>query len=108
MSPQRRKKKTTPETPRLMLRLYIVENAILSNHAIANLKAICKKHLADHFKLEIVDVLNEPRQIIKHQILATPTLIKLSPEPVRTIIGDLSDEKKVLDALGITPAPSSS
>jgi len=72
-----------------------------SARAIANLSAICKNHLPDNHQIEIVDLLQDPRRVLSDSIQATPTLIKLSPAPVRKIIGDLSEEAKVLFALGL-------
>jgi circadian clock protein KaiB len=72
-----------------------------SARAIANLSAICKNHLPDNHQIEIVDLLQDPRRVLSDHIVATPTLIKLSPAPVRKIIGDLGEEAKVLLALGL-------
>ena len=105
MKPQRRKKKRYPAGSMIVLRLYIVEGTFHSVNAVANLHALCEKYLPNRFRLEIIDVIDHPRQIIRDRILATPTLIKLSPSPKRTIIGDLSDERKVLAALGVPPGP---
>ena len=66
-----------------------------------DLSAICKNHLPDNHQIEIVDLLQDPRRVLSDKILATPTLIKLSPAPVRKIIGDLGEEAKVLLALGL-------
>ena len=60
-----------------------------------------KNHLPDNHQIEIVDLLQDPRRVLSDTILATPTLIKLSPAPVRKIIGDLGEEAKVLLALGL-------
>jgi circadian clock protein KaiB len=96
------------EQPRLsaekrpfVFRLYIVDEGPSSARAIANLSAICKNHLPDNHQIEIVDLLQYPRRVLSDHILATPTLIKLSPAPVRKIIGDLGEEAKVLLALGL-------
>ena len=62
---------------------------------------ICKNHLPDNHQIEIVDLLQDPRRVLSDSIQATPTLIKLSPAPVRKIIGDLGEEAKVLFALGL-------
>src|SRR6266436_4996533 len=84
-----------------VFRLYVVDEAPSSARAIANLSAICKNHLPDNHQIEIVDLLQDPRRVLSDKILATPTLIKLSPAPVRKIIGDLDEEAKVLLALGL-------
>ncbi len=84
-----------------VFRLYVVDEGPGSARAIANLSAICKNHLPDNHQIEIVDLLQDPRRVLSDHILATPTLIKLSPAPVRKIIGDLGQEAKVLLALGL-------
>jgi len=85
--------------PRLLLRLYVAGNAPNSVRAIANLKAICDEHYAAGHELEIVDMLRNPQRAISDQIVVTPTLLKLSPLPVRRVIGDLSDTSKLLTLL---------
>ena len=84
-----------------VFRLYVVDEGPGSARAIANLSAICKNHLPDNHQIEIVDLLQNPRRVLSNHIMATPTLIKLSPAPVRKIIGDLGEEAKVLLALGL-------
>jgi circadian clock protein KaiC len=84
-----------------VFRLYVVNEGPGSARAIANLSAICKTHLPDNHQIEIVDLLQDPRRVLTDKIVATPTLIKLSPAPVQKIIGDLSEEAKVLLALGL-------
>lgn len=97
---------TTPEdilvTTRVVMRLYIASKAPNSLRAITNLAAICKEHLADNFKLEIIDVLEFPQRALADGILVTPSLAKLAPAPTATIVGNLSDKSSVLHALGIT------
>jgi circadian clock protein KaiB len=92
----------TPAVTTVMLRLYIANNAPNSVRAIANLEAICKEHLRDMFKLEIIDVLEYPQRALADGILVTPSLAKLSPAPKAKIVGNLSDTVNVLSALGIT------
>ena len=82
--------------------LYIANSAPNSVRAIANLEAICKEHLKDNFKLEVVDVLEYPLRALADGILVTPSLAKLSPKPTANIVGNLSDKAKVLLALGLT------
>jgi len=83
------------------MRLYIANNAPNSVRAVANLAAICKEHLEDKFRLEIIDVLEYPLRALADGILVTPSLTKVSPLPVAKIVGNLSDERSVLHALGI-------
>ena len=91
-----------PVTTVVVMRLYIANNAPNSVRAIANLEAICKTHLVDNFKLEIIDVLEYPQRALADGILVTPSLAKLSPSPTARIVGNLSDTGSVLHALGIT------
>jgi circadian clock protein KaiB len=81
--------------------LYIADSAPNSIRAVANLQAICKEHLPNNHKLEIVDVLEYPMRALADGILVTPSLSKLSPFPLAKVIGNLSDTDSVLRALGI-------
>ena len=86
----------------VVMRLYIADAAPNSVKAIANLEAICKEHLQDGFKLEIIDVLKFPMRALADGILVTPHLAKLSPSPTAKVVGNLSDRASVLSALGIS------
>jgi circadian clock protein KaiB len=86
------------------LRLYIAGNTSKSETALRNLKKYCEEHLKDQYSIEIIDLLKNPQLAEGDQILAVPTLVKKVPEPVRKIIGDLSNEAKVLVGLDIRPA----
>jgi circadian clock protein KaiB len=81
--------------------LYITDSGPNSVRAVANLEAICKEHLKDNFRLEIVDVLEYPLRALADGIVVTPSLAKLSPSPASTVVGNLSDKSGVLRALGI-------
>lgn len=85
----------------VVMRLYIANNAPNSVQAVANLEAICREHLKDAFKLEIVDVLEYPQRALADGVLVTPSLAKVSPSPATRVIGNLSDKASVLRALGI-------
>jgi circadian clock protein KaiB len=85
------------------LRLYIAGNTPKSITALRNLKRYCEEHLKDQYEIEVIDLLKSPQLAEGDQILAVPTLVKKVPEPVRKIIGDLSDEEKVLVGLDIRP-----
>jgi circadian clock protein KaiB len=85
----------------VVMRLYIANSAPNSVRAIANLAAICKEHLVDKFKLEIIDVLEYPLRALADGILVTPSLTKVSPSPAAKIVGNLSDKSSVLHALGV-------
>jgi len=83
------------------MRLYISGNAPNSLRAIANLEAICQDYLKDGYKLEIVDVFKQPIRALADGILVTPSLAKVSPAPTANVVGNLSDRRGVLLALGI-------
>jgi len=85
------------------LRLYIAGKTQKSVTALNNLKKYCEEHLQDQYVIEVIDLLVNPQLAEGDQIFAVPTLVKKVPEPVRKIIGDLSDEEKVLVGLNIRP-----
>jgi circadian clock protein KaiB len=82
-------------------RLYVAGDAPNSLHAIANLAALCRSHLPNRHEIEVVDVFKEPNRALADGILMTPALVKLTPSPVRTIVGTLSQKQTVLEALGL-------
>lgn len=88
------------------LRLYIAGNTPKSMTALRNLKKYCEEHLANRYTLEIIDLLVKPQLAAGDQILAIPTLVRKVPVPIRKIIGDLSNEERVLVGLDIRPAKS--
>jgi circadian clock protein KaiB len=81
--------------------LYVTGRTPRSERAIDNLRRICEQELHDQYRLTIVDVLEEPQMAEREKILATPTLIKELPPPLRRIIGDLSDSGRVLAGLDL-------
>lgn len=83
------------------LRLYFAAGSPHSVHAIHNLQQICRKHLGSAYQLELIDVLREPARALRDEVLVTPTLVVVSPEPGAILIGDLSPTTAVLDALGL-------
>jgi circadian clock protein KaiB len=83
------------------LRLYIAGDSPNSIEAISNIKSICETYLPNRHRIEIINVLEEPLRPIQDGVLITPTLVKLSPPPVFTVIGDLSERSQLLLALGI-------
>jgi circadian clock protein KaiB len=87
----------------VVLRLYIAGGAPNSMQAIANLEAVCAEYLKDGHRLEVVDVIEDPRRAMAEGVLVTPSLIKLSPSPATQVIGNLSDRKRLLLALGLKP-----
>lgn len=86
---------------RFKLRLYITGRTPQSQRAIDNLRAICEAQLAGVYEVDVIDVLEHPALAEREKILATPTLVKRLPEPVRKIIGDLSDRERVLLGLDL-------
>ena len=85
------------------LRLYVAGQTPKSMAAIANLKKICEQHLPGRYDIEIIDLMKDPALARRHQIVAIPTLIRELPEPLKRIIGDLSNVEKVLVGLDIQP-----
>jgi circadian clock protein KaiB len=89
------------------LRLYIAGNTAKSKLALSNLKKYCEEHLKGKYIIEVIDLLQQPQLAEGDQIFAIPTLVKKVPEPIRKIIGDLSNEEKVLVGLNIRPVKKS-
>jgi len=90
-TPHRRTRLTS-----FILKLYVTGATPRAETAIANLRRICEQELGGQYQLEIIDVLEHPQAAEDDKILATPTLIKQLPPPLRKVIGDLSDKEKVL------------
>jgi circadian clock protein KaiB len=86
------------------LRLYIAGKTTKSVDALNNLKKYCEEYLQGQYRIEVIDLLLNPQLAEGDQILAIPTLVRKFPEPIRKIIGDLSNEEKVLVGLNIRPA----
>ena len=95
--------KTTDATEKWELRLYVAGNTPKSMAALTNLKRYCEEHLKDQYKIEVIDLLVQPQLAEGDQIFAIPTLVRKVPVPIRKIIGDLSNEEKVLVGLNIRP-----
>ena len=87
------------------LRLYVVGQTPKSLQAFANLKRICEDHLEGQYRIEVIDLIETPQLAKDDQILAIPTLVRKLPEPVRKIIGDLSNTERVLVGLNLISAP---
>lgn len=86
-----------------LLKLYIAGKGARAGAAIANLRQLCENELRGQYELEIIDILEDPESAEQAKILATPTLIKQLPPPLRRVIGDLSDKEKLLLGLDVTP-----
>jgi circadian clock protein KaiB len=84
-----------------VLRLYVSGSTSKSALAIEHIKHICEQHLKNRYDLEVIDIYQQPKLAREEQIVAVPTLIKRSPPPLRRLIGDLSDLKKVLFRLDL-------
>ena len=85
------------------LRLYVIGRSPKCVRAIENLQAACEQHLAGRYRIEIVDLLENPRLAADDQILAVPTLVRKLPPPIRKIVGDLSDTDRLLVGLQLRP-----
>jgi circadian clock protein KaiB len=85
------------------LRLYVAGQTPKCLTALANLKKICEQHMPGEYEIEIVDLLEHPQLASGDQILAIPTLVRKLPEPIRKIIGDLSNTERVLVGLDLRP-----
>jgi|ERR1041384_2886096 circadian clock protein KaiB len=85
------------------LRLYVAGNTSKSLTALQNLRKYCEMHLPGQYQIEVIDLLVQPQLAEGDQIFAIPTLVRKVPEPIRKIIGDLSNEEKVLVGLNIRP-----
>jgi circadian clock protein KaiB len=107
MSPARSKRRPQARPPRppkvhfWELRLYVAGNTVRCAAAIANLRRICEEHLKDLYRIEVIDLLKNPKLARGDQILAIPTLVRRVPEPARKIIGDLSNTERVLVGLDV-------
>jgi circadian clock protein KaiB len=95
----RSSRKRTPKE--YQLRLYVAGQTPKSLAAFANLKKICEEHLAGQYHIEVIDLLKKPQLASGDQILAIPTLVRKLPEPIKKIIGDLSNTERVLVGLDL-------
>ena len=86
------------------LRLYVAGQTPKCLAAFANLKRLCEEHLAGEYRIEVIDLLKQPQLAHGDQILAIPTLVRKLPEPMKKIIGDLSNTERVLVGLDVRPA----
>jgi circadian clock protein KaiB len=86
-----------------ILRLYVAGQSARSSAALKNLEAICEEHLAGRYRIELIDLLKQPQLARGDQIVAVPTLVRHLPPPIKKIIGDLSNEERVLVGLDLRP-----
>jgi circadian clock protein KaiB len=109
MSATRKKTRALPRPPApgkpevWKLRLYVAGQTPKSIRALANLKVLCEKHLKRRYRIEVIDLLENPQMARGNQIVAIPTLERDLPQPVRKIIGDLSNTERVLIGLALQP-----
>ncbi len=101
--PAAKTKKNARASETWELRLYVAGQTAKSITAFVNLKEICKEHLKDKCTIEIIDLLKNPQLAKGDQILAIPTLVRKLPEPIKKIIGDLSNTERVLVGLDLRP-----
>ena len=101
--PAREARPSKAKSDAFVLRLYVAGQTPKSMLAFSNLKNICEEHLAGQYKIEVVDLLKNPKLARGDQILAIPTLVRKLPTPVRKIIGDLSNTERVLIGLDLLP-----
>ena len=87
---------------RYMLRLFVTGQTSRSVRAIENIRQICERHWKDRYDLEVVDIYQQPEMAARHQLIAAPTLVKELPLPVRRLVGDMSDNSRVLSGLNLT------
>ncbi len=87
------------DVDKVLLRLYIAGQSPRSVRAMENLRRVCQEHLAGRYRVEVIDLLENPSLARGDEIVAVPTLVRTLPEPIRKIIGDLSDTDRVLVGL---------
>ena len=92
-----------PVTDEWILRLYVAGQTARAVAALRNLEAICEEHLAGRYRIEVIDLLKQPQLARGDQIVAVPTLVRHLPAPMKKIIGDLSNEERVLVGLDLRP-----
>jgi circadian clock protein KaiB len=102
-APRRRPARPAQQRPpeKRVLRLYVTGTTPASVRALANLKRICEEHLQGQYELEVIDIYEKPALARGEQIVATPTLVKKLPAPLRRLVGDLSDKERVLLGLDL-------
>jgi circadian clock protein KaiB len=105
-TPKRRSRaspKPTADSDFYELRLYVAGQSSRSLVALANLKKICEEHLQGRYRIEVIDLLEHPQLARGDQIIAVPTLVRKLPEPIRKLVGDLSNTESALVGLDLRP-----
>jgi circadian clock protein KaiB len=95
-----------PRRPAYVLRLYVSGATPTSTRALANILRICEEHLAGQYELDVIDAYQQPQDLAEAEIVGLPTLVRSLPEPVRRLVGDMSDEERVLIGLDLKIRPS--
>ncbi|HEX6723591.1 MAG TPA: circadian clock KaiB family protein [Burkholderiaceae bacterium] len=90
---------------RYVLRLYVSGMTSRSTAALATIKALCEEQLHGRYVLEVIDIYRHPQAAVDAQVVAAPTLVRCLPEPLRRIIGDLSNQERLLMGLDLQPLP---
>jgi circadian clock protein KaiB len=98
-----KRKTAAKRSARYALRLYITGQTPRSRQSVENLRALCDKYIPNQFDLEVVDIYQQPAMAAAGQIIAAPTLIKSMPLPLRRLVGDFSDQHRVILGLDIKP-----
>jgi circadian clock protein KaiB len=98
---QLRARKKSTDKAEWQLRLYVAGQTVKSITALAHLRRICETHLAGRYQIEVIDLIENPKLAANDQILAVPTLVRKLPSPLKKIIGDLSNEERVLVGLDL-------
>jgi circadian clock protein KaiB len=96
----------TRDLTKYVLRLYVTGMTPKSTQAITNVEKLCKEHLAGRYELKVIDIYQQPKLVQGEQIIATPTLIKKLPLPLRKLIGDMSDTERFLVGIDLKPKNS--
>jgi circadian clock protein KaiB len=100
---ERARKAKEPAKEKWELRLYTAGQSPKSLAAFRNLKRICEEHMPGQYKIEVIDLIANPKLAKDDQIVAIPTLVRKLPDPIRRVIGDLSDEERTLVGLQLRP-----
>jgi circadian clock protein KaiB len=95
-APKKNRNETTHPAAEWKLRLYVAGQTPKSLTAFANLRRICEEHLAGRYQIEVIDLMKHPELAQTDQIIAIPTLVRKLPEPIKRIVGDLSNSERVI------------
>ena len=101
---QASKRSKKPPVQKYLLRLYVTGQTARSLASVDNLRRLCEKYLKGRFDLEVVDIYQQPALAAEGQIIAAPTVIKMMPPPLRRLVGDFSDQNRVVLGLDIKTA----